>query len=90
MLNTSFDRLSQTVATLSRPTVAIIGGGVSGALVAVHLLKAAQTPLDILLIDHTARWGQGLAYSTPYDCHLLNVPVGKISAFPDEPEHFLQ
>ncbi len=93
MLNLRSDlrsnRLGSAVVT-RRPTVAIIGSGVSGALVAVHLLKTTQKPLDILLIDRTGAWGKGVAYSTPHACHLLNVPVGKISAFADQPDHFRQ
>lgn len=68
-------------------TIAIVGGGFSGAMVAIHLLRQASQPLQIKLIDRRATAG-GVAYSTPFDCHLLNVPVGKMSAFPDQPNHF--
>jgi uncharacterized NAD(P)/FAD-binding protein YdhS len=34
--------------------------------------------------------GAGLAYSTSFDQHLLNVPAGKMSAFPEQPAHFLE
>lgn len=34
--------------------------------------------------------GGGLAYSTSFIQHLLNVPVGKMSAFPGQPAHFLE
>lgn len=71
-------------------TIAIIGGGFSGAMVAVHLLRHATQPLHIKLIEPRAIPGQGIAYSTSFDCHLLNVPVGKMSAFPDLPNHFLE
>jgi hydroxyacylglutathione hydrolase len=43
----------------------------------------------VILIDHRPDFGLGLAYSTPSLRHLLNVPAGKISAFPDQPHHFL-
>jgi hydroxyacylglutathione hydrolase len=42
-----------------------------------------------MLIDPHADLGLGLAYSTPSYRHLLNVPAGKISALPDQPNHFL-
>jgi uncharacterized NAD(P)/FAD-binding protein YdhS len=71
-------------------TVVIIGAGFSGSLVAVHLLRQAIAPLKILLLDRRAAIGQGVAYSTPFDCHLLNVPAGKMSALAGEPDHFLQ
>jgi uncharacterized NAD(P)/FAD-binding protein YdhS len=34
--------------------------------------------------------GAGLAYSTAFIQHLLNVPAEKMSAFPDRPAHFLE
>ena len=69
-------------------TIAIIGGGVSGALTAFHLLRQ-RTPARVILIDQRPDFGLGLAYSTPSLRHLLNVPAGKISALPDQPDHFL-
>jgi hydroxyacylglutathione hydrolase len=41
------------------------------------------------VIDPARKIGLGLAYSTPSMEHLLNVPAGKISIFPDQPNHFL-
>ncbi len=70
-------------------TIAIIGGGFSGVMVAVHLLKHAKSPVTIKLIEPRAIIGQGVAYSTDKICHLLNVPAGQMSAFPLEPDHFL-
>src|ERR1700688_3977685 len=69
-------------------TIAIIGGGVSGTLTALHLVRQG-TPAHVILIDQRPGFGLGLAYSTPSLRHLLNVPTGKISALPDQPDHFL-
>jgi uncharacterized NAD(P)/FAD-binding protein YdhS len=69
-------------------TIAIIGGGVSGTLTAFHLVRQG-TPARVILIDQRPDLGLGLAYSTPSLRHLLNVPAGKISALPDQPDHFL-
>src|SRR6201994_1721162 len=69
-------------------TIAIIGGGVSGTLTAFHLVRQG-TPARVILIDQRPDFGLGLAYSTPSLRHLLNVPAGKISALPDQPDHFL-
>jgi len=44
---------------------------------------------NITIIEPRAALGRGLAYSTPFDEHLLNVPAGKMSALPGEPSHFL-
>jgi uncharacterized NAD(P)/FAD-binding protein YdhS len=68
--------------------IVIIGGGVSGALTALHLDRL-NTSAAIVLIDQRPDFGLGLAYSTPSLRHLLNVPAGKISALPDQPNHFL-
>src|ERR1700738_4257548 len=69
-------------------TIAIIGGGVSAPLPAFHLARQG-TPARVILIDQRPDFGLGLAYSTPSLRHLLNVPAGKISALPDQPDHFL-
>ena len=69
-------------------TIAIIGGGVSGTLTAFHLVRQG-TPARVILIDQRPDFGLGLAYSTPSLRHLLNVPAGKISALPDQADHFL-
>src|SRR5260370_33590732 len=69
-------------------TIAIIGGGVSGTLTAFHLVRQG-TPARVILIEQRPDFGLGLAYSTPSLRHLLNVPAGKISALPDQPDHFL-
>lgn len=68
--------------------IVIIGGGVSGALTAFHLLRNGCSA-RILIVDPRPQLGLGLAYSTPSLRHLLNVPAGKISALPAEPDHFL-
>lgn len=70
-------------------TIAIIGGGVSGALTAYHL-NEQHAPGHVIVIDPRPELGLGLAYSTPSLRHLLNVPAGKISALPQEPDHFLK
>ena len=73
---------------LERPTVAIVGGGASGVLTAVQLLRR-RAPVRIVLVEERPRLGRGVAYSTPCDAHLLNVPAVGMSAFPHEPNHFL-
>jgi uncharacterized NAD(P)/FAD-binding protein YdhS len=77
-----------TTRKATTKTIAIIGGGVSGTLTAFHLIRE-KTPARVILIDQRPDFGLGLAYSTPSLRHLLNVPAGKISALPDQPNHFL-
>jgi uncharacterized NAD(P)/FAD-binding protein YdhS len=77
-----------TTRNAQTTTIAIIGGGVSGALTAFHLVRE-EAHARVILIDQRPDFGLGLAYSTPSLRHLLNVPAGKISALPDQPDHFL-
>ena len=72
------------------PVVAIIGGGASGTLTAVHLLRAAAAqhcPLRIVLIDRHGRHGLGRAYATSHPDHLLNAPAARMSALAGQPDH---
>ncbi|MBV8886220.1 MAG: FAD/NAD(P)-binding protein [Chroococcidiopsidaceae cyanobacterium CP_BM_RX_35] len=71
-------------------TIAIVGGGFSGSLVAANLLKTATRPLLIKLIERSHDIGKGVAYSTDTSSHLLNVSAGNMSAFPDDPGHLLR
>ena len=71
-------------------TIAIIGGGFSGSILAAQLLRRGRTPCRVVLIEKNARPGPGLAYGTSHPAHLLNVPAGKMSALAGEPEHFLR
>jgi uncharacterized NAD(P)/FAD-binding protein YdhS len=70
--------------------VAIIGAGASGTLTAVQFARLAGSSARGALIDAGARAARGLAYGTPYGAHLLNVPAARMSALPDDPEHFLR
>jgi len=69
--------------------VAIVGGGASGTLLAVQLLRRAERPVRLLLIDRSGDFGGGIAYRTEEPLHLLNVPAARMSALPDEEGHFL-
>jgi uncharacterized NAD(P)/FAD-binding protein YdhS len=72
--------------------VAVVGGGASGTLASVQLLRqaaAASVPLRVWLIDQDGRHGLGQAYSTTHADHLLNAVAAKMSALPGEPDHLL-
>jgi uncharacterized NAD(P)/FAD-binding protein YdhS len=80
----------------SRPTgrtaerdrvIAVVGGGASGTLAAVHLLRAGH--VRVMLID-PGRHGLGVAYSTDDERHLLNVRAAAMGGLADEPEDFLR
>jgi uncharacterized NAD(P)/FAD-binding protein YdhS len=67
---------------------AVIGGGLSGALVVVHLLHLVPAGTQITLIERNPPVGRGVAYGTECDDHWLNVPAARMSAFADQPDHF--
>ncbi|UKE47117.1 FAD/NAD(P)-binding protein [Xanthomonas cerealis] len=69
--------------------IAIVGGGAAGTLVALHLLQRTTRALRLQLIEPQAALAQGVAYATPCAEHVLNVPVGRMSAFAEVPDDFL-
>ncbi len=70
------------------PHVLIVGGGASGVLAAAHILRG-DPAVRVTLVEPRERIGLGLAYSTPDRNHLLNVRAANMSAFPEDPNHFL-
>jgi len=70
-------------------SVAIIGGGFCGTMVAVHLLCQTEVPLEIFLINSGFPLSKGLAYSSYSHKHLLNVRAKSMSAFADKPNDFV-
>ena len=70
--------------------IAIVGAGLSGRLLALHLLRQAKSPISIVLIDRGDERWMGPAYSDDADYLLLNVPAGRMGAFSDDPAHFLK
>lgn len=76
--------------TANARTIAIIGGGYSGTLTAVNILRTAgSADWRVLLIEKDPLVGRGLAYRFGDDNLLLNVPAGNMSALADAPEHFV-
>jgi uncharacterized NAD(P)/FAD-binding protein YdhS len=71
-------------------SIGIVGAGFTGSLLAAHLARQARGPLRIALIERRGEFGPGLAYSTKDAGHLLNVRAGNMSAFPDDPDHFIR
>ena len=81
--------MSQEHTDLSTCNVAIIGGGFTGTTLAAQLLRRSPD-VSITVIERFGQPGRGVAYGTQYGLHYLNVPTGSMSAFPDEPGHFLR
>ena len=68
--------------------MAVIGGGFSGLLTAIHLLHG-DPALVVRLVERAPRFGRGRAYSASQTDHVLNVRAANMSAFPDQPSHFV-
>lgn len=67
----------------------IIGGGFSGTLLAINLLRHGS--LRVTLVERDPdRLARGLAYGAAKDGHVLNVRAGNMSAFADQPHHFAE
>ena len=74
----------------SRVTVAIIGGGFSGAILAAQLLRRSNPSFSVVVVEKGSSVGRGLAYGTACPSLLLNVRARNMSAFADDPHHFLR
>ena len=70
-------------------TIAVIGAGFSGTLLSLHLLRRCPPPTRLVLIERNSQFGRGLAYGTGNASHILNVPAGRMSAFHERPNDFL-
>ena len=68
--------------------VAVVGGGASGTLTALNLLRVGDA--SVTVYERSGRLGFGVAYSTTDPRHLLNVRASNMSAFPDLPGDLLE
>lgn len=68
-----------------RTAVAIVGAGFSGTMVAARL---ARRGIESILVEPRDVAGRGTAFSTSDPAHLLNVPAGNMSAWPERPDDF--
>jgi len=72
-------------------TILVIGAGFSGAIIAARLMQQSNgTPTLLYLLNGSGRIARGMAYGTQSSFHVLNVPAGNMSAFPNDPDHFLR
>lgn len=70
--------------------IVIIGGGLSGALCYVLLLRHAPSTWRVSLFEREPqRLARGIAYQAEYRDQLLNVRAGNMSIYRDAPEHFV-
>lgn len=69
--------------------IGIIGGGISGTLSVLQIIKQSKKPFHVFWFDTQNKFCKGYAYNTFDDGHLLNVRANNMSVFPDEPNHFV-
>jgi uncharacterized NAD(P)/FAD-binding protein YdhS len=74
----------------TRYDVLIIGGGFSGTIVACQLGRCCGHKLAVAILERNGLPGRGVAFRSHRPEHLLNVPSGNMSAFPDQPNHFVE
>jgi uncharacterized NAD(P)/FAD-binding protein YdhS len=74
-----------------RKTIAIVGAGFSGTVLAANLLRLpAARETDIVLIERGPVMGRGIAYAADEFPYLLNVPAARLSADSRDPQQFLR
>ncbi|MGW3408354.1 FAD/NAD(P)-binding protein [Streptomyces sp. NPDC000888] len=74
---------------------AIAGMGATGVGVFVALVRSLAASdraagAEIHVFETKERLGAGVAYSTPHDCHLLNMRASTMSVHADDPGHFVR
>ena len=67
----------------------IVGGGVSGVAVAIHLLRRGGRTLHIVLVEKGSQVGRGIAFGVSSPVFRLNVPASKMSLDPQRPDDFM-
>lgn len=72
--------------------VVVVGGGASGAAVAIHLVgrAAGRHPgVRVDVVERSASLGRGVAYAFQSPVFRLNVPAAKMSLYPHAPRDFV-
>jgi hypothetical protein len=75
------------------PTIVVVGGGFSGTMTAAQTLRQASRvgrAVKVVLVERRGAIGERVAYSTREPVHLLNVPAGRMRAWPDRPDDFVR
>jgi uncharacterized NAD(P)/FAD-binding protein YdhS len=70
--------------------IAVIGGGASGALLILQLVRSRRNDVEIILFEPSPDLGRGKAYEKNSEILLLNTSAEKMSIWEEEPQHFLE
>lgn len=69
--------------------IIIVGGGLSGTLLALQL--AGNKNAEIIMLEKNPQMlGRGVAYNYDFTHQPLNVTASGMSLYPDQPDHFLE
>lgn len=91
-ISTQSQEFKETKLLVGRERILIIGAGFSGTVTAMRLLQNATKPLDVVLMERIEEQRDGgLAYSSSTVGweHLLNIQAGRITAFREDPDDFM-
>lgn len=69
--------------------VVIVGAGFSAIGLLINLMSTLPNDASVAVVADDSGFGRGTAYRTELHLHRLNVPAGRMSAFPDKPNDFL-
>ena len=80
----------QTSRQPASATVAIIGGGATGTMIAYHLLRERRDlgSGSVMIFEPRSKLGAGVAYGTKDPQHRINVPASRMSIDTNKPEDF--
>lgn len=70
--------------------IAIIGGGFTGAALALHLVRNGHQPGRISVFEPRHLLGAGVAYTSTHPDHRFNGPLDLLALFPEDMSHFLR
>lgn len=65
----------------------VVGGGFTGIAFIIHALSHFKGPLAFDVIEPASELGRGHAYGTDDPAHRINVPVGRMSLYPEVRDH---
>src|SRR6185312_15134737 len=70
-------------------TLCVVGGGFTGAAIAIACLQRLAAPFRLVMIEHSPQIGRGVAYGSHHPLHLLNVRARDLSIRASQPGDFL-
>lgn len=82
--------VDQPPSTYEGRHVVIVGGGVSGVALAIHLLRPANGTMRVSIVERRPSLGRGPAYGTSDPAFRLNVPAERMSVLPERPNDFVE